>query len=465
MVIIGKPLHRLAAHYRDLAVDNVRLVDCNPHTGPPTTHRPPVATDALSCTFEAEEEGGGGTCGWKITGLGGARSNWERISGNPNIEPGGDHTGTRIPRPAHYGSWLTTQSKADDRPETDYLVGAVPLKGGTRYCFTFWYYFMQVDMDSYLGLFAAKGPLAVVSPLRSDYYEPLWTSSNAEARNWNNRSIQLDEHFRATADQFYLVFVAHSTVTTVIGLDDLLLVANSSCPNTPNLCDFEQGLCDWRLVSSSGSSDRESWTRPKHSALNDHTTDTKFGHYLVTPNVTSSSTTVTMIKPLSTVPEVVALVRPKFCLRLYYLFSGNSASVNDKSVLTISHLSPPPFINETQTVKLVDVYNEGFLGKWKMATLNDFKKGDDSFLQIGAFSGSPATKILVDDISVRAGFCQRDGNSDFENGKLTNKEIFFKQLNYYVCSFQIFAVGLSFRTFTRERKMSCGCASNLTLNF
>lgn len=56
--------------FEDIAIDNVKMFQCNPHIVYPT---PPPSAGSLNCSFET------GLCGWEVTGPT-QRSNWLRTS-------------------------------------------------------------------------------------------------------------------------------------------------------------------------------------------------------------------------------------------------------------------------------------------------------------------------------------------------------------------------------------------------
>lgn len=146
--------HRLV-HFKDAALDNVQMINCDPS-------KPVVQTNgskSVSCTFESNENP---LCGWDVTGLG-SRSKWERTN-SIHREPGNDHTSLVIPKPKLSGTWITSQATVDGRYETDYLMTKVPLKRGTFYCFSFWYFFFGIELDSSIALYASKKAEAVENP-------------------------------------------------------------------------------------------------------------------------------------------------------------------------------------------------------------------------------------------------------------------------------------------------------------
>ena len=412
--------------YKDAAIDNIKLRDCNPHdTVLPTTARPINITSSVNCDFE------GSLCGWLVTGPGSVRSNWFRTSSS-GIEPGTDHTSLQLPRPRRYGSWLTTQAKLTLTPEADYLRTEYPVKvtttttttgHKTKYCFTFWYYFFAVDQSSsHLGVYSLNSstPVSIRSARGVRYYRQHWKTSTASARNWQQQSVELSaESFKGSGDSVYLYFIAQAGPFSVIGLDDITL-ATGECPTTPEVCYFESGnACDWTVFSSS-------WKIAND--VPDHTTNTINGHYLQTQS--RLDTPAVMRKAMSTLPSLrvpVKNIRPwtqtegwkPYCLKLYYQFRSTVQPSPASAISSLTKLNiKVKQVNSMQidnqfALSAVDNFNDGQLGQWSAFTA-DINANTGTQVEIDGTHDANST-ILLDDISISPEVCQI-GTCDFEKG-------------------------------------------------
>lgn len=148
--------HRQGQLFRDVALDNVQLINCDPSKAAVNNGSGKLP---VSCSFDSDQNP---LCGWEVTGVSGARSRWERTN-SISRQPGIDHTSLIVPKPKLFGSWLSSQASLDGAYETDVLVTSVPLKANTLYCFSFWYFFFGLELDSSLALYASKQAKAVES--------------------------------------------------------------------------------------------------------------------------------------------------------------------------------------------------------------------------------------------------------------------------------------------------------------
>lgn len=384
--------------YKDVTIDNIKLVDCNPHA----TVKPETNT-SLSCDFEQN------LCGWAIVGVN-QRSNWQR-TGDTSREPGNDHTSLKLPVPILSGTWLTTQALVDAHQEVDYLITTVPLKAGQVNCISFWYYFMQVDLNSYFSLFISKEHVAVNNPVINSRYLAIWRTSNSETRNWNQKFVEIPEQ----KSDYYLVFVAQASPTTVVGLDDIEFITGA-CPVSNEICDFEVNNCDWTVSAN--------WPRRTEQVnFLDHTTGTFHGHYLQAGYRSGGQTgNASMVKQLSTLPYYLnpsndANDLKPFCLRLFYLIDSPGSS-DHQSKLTFKVKSPGSRFVPSLEESIEDTLQLGQLHTWQMVTF-DFKANKKEAIEVDAFvKDNSRTAILIDDVSITPGQCQTEGNCDFERGKL-----------------------------------------------
>jgi len=268
--------------FEDIALDNIQLVDCDPHLAP-VTPKPGSEGAFIACDFESD------LCGWQVIGVS-VRSNWLRTT-DGGKEPGIDHTSLQKPKPAKSGTWLTTQSAVGGglQADTDYLSTVMPLKAGKTYCLSFNYYFIGIDLGSSLALYASKSSKASANPASDADYTALWFTDLPLTRNWNFRQVEIGSQ---SAD-FYLIFVAKVDATAIIGLDDIAFAEGNCLVLDPGYCDFEVNNCDWKAGAGNG------WQRSSDPKIRDHTTGTVQGH--VMQDITQNQT-VSMIKTLDTMP-------------------------------------------------------------------------------------------------------------------------------------------------------------------
>lgn len=352
----------------DIAIDNIKMVNCNPYIVPPTA---PPAAGSLNCTFEAD------LCGWSVTGLQGQRSNWLRTS-NFFKEPGNDHTSLQYPLPAHYGTWMSTQSRPGSLvPDMDFLVSTTKLKSGQTYCFSFWLYFMTIDQGSYFALYASKTGKASSTPKNNLDYTPLWRTSQPLSQNWNQFYVEISPQ---SAD-FYLLFIAAIDSSGIIGLDDTLLI-NGKCPIVSNtFCNFEVNFCDWKLLQ--GSLTRSSGS----SKIPDHTTGTTSGHFIEDTgagSTTGEGRKAIITKELSTLPifnnSNSNLLPQPFCLQFYYYFSTMFVNANmddSNSKFTVKVKQSRGMNAIAQNITILDTFNDGLLNAWALFqySFKGFKTG------------------------------------------------------------------------------------------
>lgn len=382
------------AFFENIAIDNVQFVHCNPYKTYPTLKPPTLSS--VSCTFERN------LCGWQVTGTNG-RSNWMRTS-NPNQEPGNDHTSLQRPRPAESGNWLTTQSQG----ESDYLVTTATLKGGQTYCFTFWYYYLGIDANSFFALYASKTGKASRTPDSESDYTALWKTAIPILRNWSQKYVEIT----GQTNDFYLIFIASVDSNGIIGLDDTNLTTGKCPVVDPEFCDFEVNSCDWAIHGGFK-------LNPSSIKFIDHTTGTENGHYL---QDTVEGGAATMRKQMSSLPIFSnstpgSMGGQSFCLRFFYFISTDliyEALMDSSSRFTV-HLNMFNYkINKS--ISIVDAFNDGVLSQWAMFQFS-FTGKASGYVEIDANLGMPFTRLLLDDISIKQRYCQLHGDCDFEYGK------------------------------------------------
>ncbi len=382
-----------------VAVDNIKMLECAPDSVPPTTPKTPVdVPKAVSCSFEND------LCGWVVTSPSGLRSNWARMANSTTVEPGTDHTCLQKPRPKSCGEWLTTQAKADDHREVDYIKTTVQLKANTTYCFSFWYYFYAVSGSNELGLYLTNDGKLLAD---ADYLKSLWTIKKPRAKKWLFQHVEI-----SSPSAFNLYYMAKASRSAVIGLDDFNLTSGS-CPTSPYSCDFEE-KCDWTGVSG--------WTVATKQL--DHTTNTWQGHFLV-DNAGVGAKAV-MSKALATVPFYANnqnLILENFCLKFFYRFSVEGFGIqNDNTSMiqvTVHHQSVNRGGDEGLNLTILDAFNDGRMNLWT-PLMYSFLGDPKATVTIGGLVGSRSngnTFIHIDDITLKPERCQVEGNCDFENSK------------------------------------------------
>src|SRR5699024_8296642 len=144
------------------------------------SHSGPMAPRRLDCDFETY------LCGWLVVGRGGQqRSNWFKTN-DPDIEPGKDHTGMKMPRPTHYGNSLTTHlSEPSNTPYDSILQSGQPLNhsASTTYCLTFWYYYFGIERANFTVYISSNSSLQKAIPL--------WRRNLPTERSWQQAFIEI----------------------------------------------------------------------------------------------------------------------------------------------------------------------------------------------------------------------------------------------------------------------------------
>ena len=293
----------------------------------------------------------------------------------------------------------------------DSLATAIQLKAGQQYCISFWYYFLEIDMYSYFGLYAAKTNEAWYSPSNDPKYTTLWQTTKTEARNWNQKYVEI----APMRNDFYLVFAASLSVNSITGLDDVQLTRGTCQVANNDYCDFELNTCDWTLETNPKN---VKWTRARSStAWPDHTYGSQNGHYL---HLVNTFGTASATKKLSTLPVYQnssdTSLKP-FCFRLFYFMDSQTnfagTKVKDESLgLKISLVGTPIY----RFISGQSVVDQAMLLKWDMFTFNINARPQNS-IRIEGTIGKKDSRIMVDDMGITEGYCQDNGNCDFERGE------------------------------------------------
>ncbi|XP_047444387.1 MAM and LDL-receptor class A domain-containing protein 2 isoform X2 [Mugil cephalus] len=254
------------------AVDDISFVNCEKSYQPP-------ALPSYGCSFE------NGPCGW----VQGAEDELDWFSGSgptesPNTGPAGDHTTGK-------GRYLYIESSLPSVKgnRAQLKSSLLPPAGEKGYCFTFWYHMFG----------ATVGSLRMLLQTADHFKETLvWQKSGNQGDEWllAQSHVAMKEVHRV---------ILESTVGGEAGdiaIDDIAF-ANGPCPAT-DLCDFEEGSCDWQQQQTFDDTD---WVRqsgashkPNTGPDSDHTTNTPTGHYYSLPSsaVDQAGETASMFSPL-----------------------------------------------------------------------------------------------------------------------------------------------------------------------
>ena len=384
---------------RDIGMDSFKFVNCFPSINQTTTTTPSPKNESkmLDCDFETD------LCGWMVGVPKGQQSNWYRVD-DSTVEPGNDHTSLILPKRRKSGTWLATQANRhmDENSEIDYLISQNPIKPEKTYCFTFWYYFYGVDYDNSLALYLSVSGM-VPNNGRGDLR--LWWEMNVpKLLGWTHQSIELSNQ----SIPFYLMFVAYSTPTSSIGLDDIQLIDGKCYKVNPEFCDMENlNQCDWKI--------KNGWTR-RMGKISDHTYNSEIGSYLLSKN--DINQTSIMTKSVVSIPSQWHETYESFCLRFYYymntiveddIIGDNETSIQIKIMNSQS-------VIEHQNISIYDVFDYGQLMKWTLFSFS-FKSKIQNNIQIDGKVFNSNSMLAIDDISITSGSCGVDGSCDFENGK------------------------------------------------
>lgn len=254
-----------------IAVDDISFQNCE------KSFRPP-ALSAYDCSFED------GLCVW----VQGAEDqlDWLSMSGptdTPNTGPAGDHTTGK-------GKYLYIKSSpasvTGNMAQLKSLL--LPPAGEKGYCFRFWYHMFGATVGS-LRMF-----LQTADPLTKTL---MWQKSGHQGDQW----LLMQSHMTLQKVHQVILEATVGGEAGDIAIDDISLISGP-CPAS-DLCDFEQGSCNWQQQTS----DDADWVRQSGSTLNpntgpdsDHTTNTPTGHYYYLPSSAAdhAGQTAVMFSPL-----------------------------------------------------------------------------------------------------------------------------------------------------------------------
>ncbi|KAK1879509.1 MAM and LDL-receptor class A domain containing protein 1 [Dissostichus eleginoides] len=276
-----------------VAVDDISFLNCEKSYQPP-------ALSACGCSFED------GLCVW----VQGAEDELDWLSRTgptetPNTGPTGDHSTSR-------GKYLYIESSAPsvkgDKAQLKSLL--LPPAGGKGYCFTFWYHMFGATVGS------LKMLLQTADPLKRTL---VWQKSGNQGDEWRLARSHV------TLQEVHQV-ILEATVGGEAGdiaIDDISLISGP-CPAS-DVCDFEEGSCDWQQQSD----DDSDWVRETGSTHNphtgpdsDHTTNTPTGHYYFLSSSTHDlqGQTAKMSSPLYPAGKWV-------CVQLWYHMYGRGVGM------------------------------------------------------------------------------------------------------------------------------------------
>ena len=254
-----------ATKYTIVAVDDVSFsVDCQkptippPSTAPPPTHRPTI----YDCNFDDNDFS---ICSWmqdKNDDL-----DWIRLKGpTPSTETGPDSDHTTQSDEGYY-LYVSTTTVAN---QTARLISPSVETDHVGVCLSFWYHMHGFQI----------GALEVQLLKPNDQSETLWHRSHDQGRDWLFAEIHITD---PDINKMVVRAIPDDHGKGDIAIDDII-VDYRSCFSSNQLCDFENGLCNyeesldvdarWELVSAAASPPQD------HKPEGDHSLQAHGGHYL-----------------------------------------------------------------------------------------------------------------------------------------------------------------------------------------
>lgn len=331
----------------------------------------------IDCDFEQD------TCGWVDPN----GATWIRVNSSSKYDPGHDHT-------LYNGNWLSTTKKFDETQEFTLISPQIPATVKES-CFTFWYHFFGFDEASFEVLLNQAETVLTA--------DSLWKKYKPQSNNWLIAHIYIEPQPKP----FYLFFKAllSARFHDSVGLDDIRYLS-TPCPKSVDT-DFESKHTSWKLsgnlvVNGTGA-----------SPFLDHTTNTKYGHFVLS-NGTNHTATLTV--PLSQIdPPAHEYL---YCLKFWYQFSTGAR--NDTTSYIKFAISNNRYFSEIIDIK--SVYEDRLEYSWNPATV-EFPKTINSsagppMLVLTTYTQEAHTAIGIDDIVVMNRVCENPGFCDFESGKL-----------------------------------------------
>ncbi|KAL2097653.1 hypothetical protein ACEWY4_006860 [Coilia grayii] len=354
---------------------NMTCGELLPTTPAPTTEATTPSASPLDCNFEE------GLCEWEQDTEDGF--DWLRQNGlqadNPWLGPAYDHTVEN-----NKGFYLVVNMSGNQDPKLATI--SVPVLGqASHFCVGFWYYMLGSSVSS-LGLLVQTGMTTSV----------YWTRFGTQTARWLNAQVTIH-----VVDIQKVLLSAQSNTAGhgFIAVDDITFREGQCHDQDP--CGFEsKSLCGFEQdVTDSGSWNRVSGTTERV----DHTYGTLFGHAMAVLSADLQSPTLTRL--LS--PE--RAFTAGMCLRFWHWISAGHNDSLSVHVLEEGELGPV----------LWSMPGHGSSSGWQVTEVTVSSPVNFRVAFSAELSPAPASWILLDDVSLRAGSCIPAGSCDFESGHCT----------------------------------------------
>lgn len=345
----------------------------------------------IDCNFEDS------SCGYSVlTG-----NSWTRTS-NASIDPGHDHTCSTISASSSSskkcGTWLSSIPSSNYSGTQEFTV-LTPYIYSTSQpgCLKFWYHFF--------GLEKAQFDVRVNYQATLFNAQVLWEKITPQSNNWVQGYVDVPKQSHT-----YIYIIFHAILTSkyhdTVGIDDITYTPGA-CPPSP-LVDFESGLGSWKSQGA---------TLTNGTPINDHTSNTNLGHYLLTKGGNQQSLITASLKNLT---SIYTSSYYSYCFKMWYnfLFQANSGDSDSYIFLNVTGYR----YKYSRRLSIQDAYGDGLLNKWEPLSLSipNYKRyvryqvaNQEPQMSITLYSKG-STQIAIDDLLVSDQACEDPGDCDFE---------------------------------------------------